>query len=94
MPIAVTMTSGAVPSDPRQCVHRGKGDLTLKPDGSVDLYFGPEAPEGIENNWVQTVPGKGWLATLRLYGPLATLCPPKWGISNCQAHSDRHIWCA
>ena len=25
-------------------------------DGSVDLYFGPEAPKGLENNWVDTTP--------------------------------------
>lgn len=25
-------------------------------DGSVDIYFGPEAPEGKESNWIQTVP--------------------------------------
>ena len=42
-------------------------------DGSVDLYFGAKAPEGKEANWIQTVPGKGWFACLRLYraaGPL------------------------
>jgi hypothetical protein len=39
-------------------------------DGSVDVYFGPAAPAGMEHNWVQTVPGKGWFMILRLYGPL------------------------
>ena len=24
----------------------------------------------MENNWVQTIPGKGWFMILRLYGPL------------------------
>jgi hypothetical protein len=38
-------------------------------DGSVDVWFGPEAPEGSENNWIQTVPGKGWFVILRLYSP-------------------------
>jgi len=38
-------------------------------DGSVDVWFGPTAPEGHESNWVQTVPGKGWSVALRLYGP-------------------------
>ena len=27
-------------------------------------------PPGKENNWIQTVPGKGWNTLLRLYGPL------------------------
>ncbi|NEP87565.1 MAG: DUF1254 domain-containing protein [Okeania sp. SIO2C2] len=35
----------------------------------VTLFFGPDCPEGAENNWIQTAPGKGWFVTLRLYGP-------------------------
>jgi hypothetical protein len=27
-------------------------------DGSVDVWFGPKAPAGFEQNWVQTIPGK------------------------------------
>ncbi|NND15142.1 MAG: DUF1254 domain-containing protein [Eudoraea sp.] len=38
-------------------------------DGSYDVYFGPEAPEGKEANWIQTIPGKGWHMLFRLYGP-------------------------
>jgi len=38
--------------------------------GSVDIYFGPKAPAGYENNWVQTIPGKGWFILFRLDGPL------------------------
>ncbi len=47
-----------------------RDDLIVNDDGSVDLFFGPEPPEGKERNWVQTVPGKGWFVLLRLYGPL------------------------
>ena len=43
-------------------------DLAVNTDGSVDVYFGPKAPAGKENNWVQTVPGKGWNTLLRLMG--------------------------
>jgi hypothetical protein len=39
-------------------------------DGSVELYFGSTAPAGKQANWIATVPGKGWFAVLRLYGPL------------------------
>ena len=39
-------------------------------DGSFDLYFGPKLPADVpEENWVQTMPGKGWFVYLRLYGP-------------------------
>lgn len=39
-------------------------------DGSYDVYLGPKLPKGVdEENWVQTKPGLGWFAYLRLYGP-------------------------
>jgi hypothetical protein len=47
-------------------------------DGSVDVYFGPKAPAGMENNWVQTIPGKGWFMILRLYGPLEPWFNKTW----------------
>ena len=45
-------------------------------DGSIDIYFAPEAPDGKENNWLQTIPDKSWFIALRLYGPLAALDRP------------------
>ena len=47
-------------------------------DGSYDVFFGPEALEGMEDNWVQTVPGKGWNMLFRLYGPLETWFDKTW----------------
>jgi len=47
-------------------------------DGSVDVFFGPKAPAGFENNWVQTIPGKGWFMILRLYGPLEPWFDKTW----------------
>ncbi|MCG6859882.1 MAG: DUF1214 domain-containing protein [Chromatiaceae bacterium] len=44
--------------------------VKVNQDGSVDVFFGLKAPAGMENNWVQTIPGKGWFMILRLYGPL------------------------
>ena len=52
--------------------------LLVNPDGSVDVYFGPKAPAGKENNWVQTIPGKGWNTLLRLYGPLEPWFDKTW----------------
>lgn len=43
--------------------------LIKNADGSVDVYFGPEAPEGKENNWIQTNKGQSFFIYLRLYGP-------------------------
>lgn len=53
-------------------------DMKLNTDGSVDIFFGPKAPAGYENNWVQTIPGKGWFAILRLYGPLESWFDKSW----------------
>ncbi len=52
--------------------------VKINTDGSVDIYFGPKAPAGLENNWVQTVPGKGWFTLLRLYGPLEPWFNKTW----------------
>jgi hypothetical protein len=54
-----------------------KGIIT-NPDTSVDVYFGPKAPAGKEANWIQTVPGKGWNAILRAYGPLEPWFDKTW----------------
>jgi hypothetical protein len=53
-------------------------DLMVNADGSVDVWFGPEAPEGKEANWVQTVPGQTWNTILRLYGPLEPWFDKSW----------------
>ncbi len=55
-----------------------KAGIVENKDGSVDLYFGAKAPEGKEGNWIQTVPGKGWFAILRLYGPLDPWFDKEW----------------
>lgn len=47
-------------------------------DGSFDIYFGPKAPKGKEKNWIQTVPGKGFMLMLRLYGPLKPWFDKTW----------------
>jgi hypothetical protein len=52
--------------------------LQRNPDGSVDVYFGPQPPAGKESNWVQTVPGNGWNTILRLYGPLEPWFNKTW----------------
>jgi len=48
------------------------------PAPALDVWFGPEAPAGRENNRVQTIPGKGWFMILRLYGPLEPWFDKTW----------------
>jgi hypothetical protein len=47
-------------------------------DGSVQLFFGPTAPEGLEGQWIKTVPGKGWFAYFRIYGPTGKAFDGSW----------------
>jgi hypothetical protein len=56
--------------------------LVVNPDGSVDVYFGPKAPSGMERNWIQTVPAKGWNMLFRLYGPLEPWFDKTWKLSE------------
>ena len=56
-----------------------RDELVVGDDGAVELWFGPDVPPGgSESNWIQTVPGKGWFAILRLYGPLASWFDRSW----------------
>jgi len=47
-------------------------------DGSTDIFVGPQAPSGKEANWLATVPGKGYFAILRLYGPTERAIDKSW----------------
>ena len=47
-------------------------------DGSYDIYFGPGAPPEAERNWIQTISGKGFMAILRIYGPLQAWFDQTW----------------
>jgi len=51
---------------------------TQSPDGSTALFLGPKAPGGKEGNWLATVPGKGYFAILRLYGPTEAAIDRTW----------------
>jgi hypothetical protein len=52
--------------------------VQANPDGSYDIYFGPQAPESKESNWIQTISGKGWSVILRFYGPLESWFDQTW----------------
>jgi hypothetical protein len=65
-------------SQPFPSKNTSRDKLITNEDGSVDLYFGPKAPKGKEANWIQTVPGKGWLSLLRLYSPTEAWYDKTW----------------
>jgi hypothetical protein len=57
-------------------------DLQENADGSINLYFGPESPEGMESNWIQTTPGKGWFVLFRWYGPTEAWWDRSWQLED------------
>jgi hypothetical protein len=52
--------------------------LIKNEDGSYDVYFGPEAPEGYENNWVKTNEGDGFFIYMRFYSPTEAYYDKSW----------------
>jgi hypothetical protein len=70
---------------PKPDVGSQSGTVQASPDGSTDVYFGPEPPDGApEANWIQTVPGKGFFTILRLYNPLQPFFDKTWRPSEIQ----------
>jgi hypothetical protein len=53
-------------------------DLLKNDDGTIDIYFGPTAPEGKDQNWIPTNPDEGWFPYFRLYGPLKPYFDRSW----------------
>ncbi len=65
-------------------IDNNKEGLVQNQDGSCDIYIGPEPPDGYENNWIQTIPGKGWNTIFRLYGPLESWFEGEWYPSDAE----------
>ena len=78
IPVYEVATRALINTDQKKTALSGNDDLHRNADGSVDLYFGPEAPEGYEKNWIKTKPGEGWFTLPRLYGPLQPILDKTW----------------
>jgi hypothetical protein len=63
-------------------VRGSRDDLAKNADGSVDLYFAPTAPKGLEKNWIQTVPGRAWFGVFRFYAPLEPYFDKSWPLPD------------
>ena len=67
-------------------------DIKKNVDGSVTVWFSPKAPAGQENNWVETMPGKGWNTLLRLYAPLEPWFDKTWKPGDFERWTDVCYW--
>jgi hypothetical protein len=53
-------------------------ELQKNPDGSIDLYIGPRAPDGKESNWIPTDPKRKFEFIFRAYAPTQALFEKTW----------------
>jgi hypothetical protein len=53
-------------------------EMQKNADGSVNVYFAPEAPKGKEVNWVPTDPRRGFELMFRLYAPKKEFFDKDW----------------
>jgi hypothetical protein len=74
-------TRGLLRSD-GQITVGSQTDPVVNGDGSVDLYFGQSAPEGMEANWIKTDPSKGFFTVFRFYGPLKGYIEKTWVLND------------
>lgn len=71
-------------SQPLPGIRSLNSDLMQNEDGSYDVYFGPEAPEGFENNWVETNEGDGFFVYMRFYSPTEAYYDKSWQLQMVQ----------
>ncbi|MCY1273874.1 hypothetical protein D9M69_227320 [compost metagenome] len=72
-------TRSQIQTEQNQAALRSLYDLKdAGQNGTVDLYFGPEAPQGQEKHWIKTTPGKGWFTYFRIYGPEKAAFDGSW----------------
>ena len=65
-------------SQPFPALDSISGNFKKNADGSVDIYFGPKAPKGMESNWLETIPGKSFFVAYRMFGPLEPWINKTW----------------
>jgi hypothetical protein len=59
-------------------------ELQKNTDGSVDIFFGPAAPQGKESNWVPTDPQRGFELMFRFYAPTQVLFEKAWVLPDAE----------
>jgi len=64
-------------------------ELAKNADGSVDVYFGPQAPAGRDSNWVPTSAAGEFEVMFRLYGPEKSFFEKNWVLPDIEKLSAR-----
>ena len=51
----------------------------INADGTVDIYFASKKPKGVpKENWIRTLPDRGFFPYIRYYGPLKAFNEKTW----------------
>ena len=72
--------------DPVGRSSRDADTMQVNEDGSYDIYFGPEAPEGQESNWIPTT--EPYFLLFRLYGPAEGWIQSGWQLADLEKVSQ------
>jgi hypothetical protein len=75
-------TRSLIRNDQQVADRSSRMDLRRNADGSTEIRCGPSAPEGFAQNWIPTVPGKGWFAYFRLYEPTQSYFDATWRLPD------------
>lgn len=67
---------------PRSSRSSTSPDLTVNTDGSVDICFGPAAPENASSNWIPTKACNAFEVIVRFYGPDQALFDKVWKLPD------------
>jgi len=57
-------------------------EMQKNADGSIEVYFGPKAPQGKETNWVPTDPARQFELMFRLYAPKKEFFDKAWKLPD------------
>ncbi len=76
-------TRSMISNDQKRIARGSTDEIEVNADGTVDLYYGPQLPEGApESNWVQTNKGDGWFVLFRFYGPEKPYYDRSWKLND------------
>ena len=79
-------TRSQVQADQNMAALRSLFELRdLPSSGTAELRFGPTAPGDAGGAWLQTIPGRGWFAYIRIYGPEEPAFDGSWKRGDFQA---------
>jgi hypothetical protein len=75
------LTRSMIDTDTQKAGVSSHDQLTANADGSIDIHFGPKGPKD-GGNWIKTIPGRGWFAYFRWYGPTEAFFDKTWKLPD------------